>query len=107
MGNLKILPEHVQLLNGLIPHLDKKGQAFADRLLRVTQLLNDNSSKEGLDSMLNFMAGVVPKSKDDIMQVVGKFMNGIGINSQKGQPFALGSFIFVFLILILLLQDSK
>lgn len=106
MGNLKILPEHIQLLNGLVPHLGKKDATLADRTLSVLKLLS--GQPEGRrESMLNLMAAALPKSNDDMLQALGTLIKNNNIRSQKDNSSDFNSSFFVFLFLFLLLQDFK
>lgn len=105
MVNLKLMPEHIQLLNALTPHFGKKGQASAGKILSVLPLLAGQSSQGGIDSALNFLAGTGTKVNDDMMLAIGKLVKNMNLRSQKGNPTDSGNSLIVFLILILLLQN--
>lgn len=105
MVNLTVLPEHIQLLNALSPHLGKKGQASAEKILSMLPVLTGQSSQGGIDSILNLFSGAGTKLNTDVLQVVGKLIKNLNIKPQKGHWSNLGTLLIVLLFFFLLLQE--
>lgn len=104
MGNLKILPEHIQLLNGIIPHLGKKDKELADRTLSVLKLLSGQAGEGKMVPMVKLMASACSQSNNDVLQAVGKLVKNVNSRSQQGNSSDFDSTFLLFLILILLVQ---